>query len=272
MGIDELTLMFNRAWQQTFLKPKLFLVSLHLFVCGLLVIFFRSLAVHAGPWMVKSMTFLPIFLSSGILLSMGVLLIRIYHDEVKQRSIQYKETLKKSWDTVIGTSYIFIPVILCYLILWMLSGLFYLLGELPLLGEMFQTILVFGPFLLNLGSLLLCVLSLMLLFLVTPVVALKSASKEQIASLVLERIRACVFTNICLLLLALVPFILAGGLLVGAAILTTTSEIMVSSVLRVSVEWFFMMIPFTALLSPAVIFFFNLAAESHVFMQKRLRV
>ncbi len=35
------------------------------------------------------------------------------------------------------------------------------------------------------------------------------------------------------------------------------------------VQSFFVMIPFTALLSPAVVFFFNFAAESHVLMKQQ---
>jgi hypothetical protein len=38
--------------------------------------------------------------------------------------------------------------------------------------------------------------------------------------------------------------------------------------LHIVLQWFFIMLPFTALLSPAVVFFFNFATEAHVFLKR----
>src|SRR5208337_3939660 len=101
-----------------------------------------------------------IFLCAGFLLAAGVILVRIYHDEVKERPTRYRDIVAKSWEVAIGSSYFSIPIILCYLLLWMLLGIFVLLKEIPGIGDLFGVLLSFGPFLINLGSLLLCVISL----------------------------------------------------------------------------------------------------------------
>lgn len=165
MNLSDIQFIFNRAMSHTFCRKKLLLVFIVLALCGLLVIFFRGLSIHAGQWIVMSLTFLPFFVCAGILLSMGILLIRIYHDEIKNKTINYLEILNKSWDVVIGASYFSIPIILSYLLLWILLGIFVLLKQIPAIGDIFAIILAFGPFLLNLGTLVLCLLNLAMLFL-----------------------------------------------------------------------------------------------------------
>ena len=96
---------------------------------------------------------------------MGILLIRMYHDEVKQRDVNFWNTLSRSWEVVIGASYFALPIIFSYLLLWMLMGIFVLLQDIPLFGEFFGTVLSFAPFLINLGTLVLCLLALAVLFL-----------------------------------------------------------------------------------------------------------
>ena len=92
MDFQAFSFIFNRALAFTFSKKKLLFVFCILALSGLLVVFFRGFALHAGQWVQLSLTFLPIFICTGILLSMGILLIRIYHDEIKQREINYWNT------------------------------------------------------------------------------------------------------------------------------------------------------------------------------------
>src|SRR5690606_7011375 len=122
---------FNRASNHTFCQSKLLFTFLVLAGCGLLVVFFRGLALHAGQWVLLSLTFLPIFLSAGVLFAMGILLIRVYHDEIKKRDFSYLEIVGKSWEILVGASYLSVPIILGYLVLWMVMGVFYLLREIP---------------------------------------------------------------------------------------------------------------------------------------------
>lgn len=269
MDFQTFSQIFNRALALTFSKKKLFFVFCVLALSGLLVVFFRGLALHAGQWVMLSLTFLPIFICTGILLSTGILLIRIYHDEVKKKDVNYWQTLSKSWEVIIGASYFSIPIIFAYLLLWMLLGIFVLLSEIPAIGEFFGAILAFGPFLINLGTLVLCLLGLCVLFFIAPLIALKGLERGAVFQLGVKRLEKDPFANIILLLCALLPLAFVITLLLLAVLLTGTLCVDCNNSLQTILKWFFIMLPFTAFLTPAVVFFFNFAAESHVLMNKK---
>ena len=271
MNLSDIQFIFNRALSLSFDKKKLFCVFVILALCGLLVVFFRGLAIHAGEWMRMSLAFMPFFLCAGILLSTGIVLIRIYHDEIKKKAVKYSEILNKSWEIVIGSSYFCIPVILGYLLLWMLLGIFLLLKEIPGVGEFFGVVLAFSPFLLNLGSLILCLFTIAMLFFITPLIAFKGLNRIQISQMLVKRLQEDPFSNLLLAAIAVLPLIFVGGLLTFAAYLTGALCYSCESPLLNLLQWFFIMIPFTLFLSPAVVFFFNFAAEAHVLMHKSLR-
>lgn len=268
MKLSDVQFIFNRALALSFSARKLLLAFCVLALCGLMVVFFRALALNAGQWVMMSLTFLPFFLCAGILLSVGVVLTRIYHDEIKQKPIAYGDILAKSWEVLIGASYFSIPMILSYLLLWMMLGIFVLLKQIPGVGEFFAVILIFGPFLLNLGSLVLCLLNVAMLFFVTPIIALKGLNRMRVTEILVKRLRGDAFSNILLAITAVLPLVFISALLVLAALMTGSMCASCESPLHSVLQWFFIMIPFTALLSPAVVFFFNFAAEAHVLTQK----
>lgn len=271
MTFKDIAFIFNRALSLTFSKKKWLLVFSVLALSGLLVVFFRGLSLHAGQWIQQSLTFLPIFLCAGILLSMGILLIRIYHDEIKKTSVYYRDIIANSWQLVIGASYFTIPIILSYLLLWMLLGIFVMLKEIPLLGDFISVILAFAPFVINLSTLILCVLSVALLFFVAPVLALRGMDRYLVSQLVVSRFQSDIFSNLVLICLALFPLLCILGLLTLAVSMTGSLCLDCQTPVQTILKWFFIMLPFTAFLTPAVIFFFNFAAESHVLMQKQTR-
>lgn len=271
MTLADIQFIFNRAFSKSFNLKKLLLVFIVLALCGVLVVFFRGLAVNAGHWLTLSLSFLPIFLCSGVLLSTGILLIRIYHDEIKNKSVKYGDVFAKSWDVILGASYFAVPIILSYLLMWMLLGIFFLLRDIPSVGQFFAVILAFAPFLINLGSLVLCLLNFALLFFVAPVIALKGFNKMQISKVLVNRIESDVFSNLLFALIASLPLLFVVSILSIAAFLTGTICYTCDLPIYTVLQWFVIMIPFTALLSPAIVFFFNFAAEAHVLMQKELK-
>lgn len=269
MNLHDIQFIFNRAWSLTFTRKKLLSVFFVLMFCGVLVVFFRGLSLHSGQWISLSLAFLPIFLCAGILLTTGVILIRVYHDEIKKKSISYRGIISNSWDLIIGTAYLSIPLVLCYLLLWMLLGIFFLLNDIPVVGGLFSVTLAFAPFLLNLGALMLCLLSISTLFFVAPVVALKGINRIQLSQVIAKRIQQDMFLNLFLATIAALPLLILSGILVLAAFLTGAICYNCPEPSYIILQWFFVMIPFTAILSPAVIFFFNFAAESHVLIRKQ---
>ena len=262
---------FNRALSLCISKKKFFIVFPVLFLCGIFIVYCRAFASDASGWIKMSLAFLPILLSSGLLLSLGALLIRIYYHEVKSLKFHYTELLGKSWDLIIGTSYLAIPPVLVYLMVWILLGIFLLLQEIPGVGNAIGILLSFGPFLLILTSLLLCLFNLSLLFFVTPAIALKSHDKTQLAKEVFSSIRKKLFSNLLFLLIALIPIAFVVGILSFAAMLTHENYFAQDHSLSIGLYWFFIMIPFSALVTPGVVFFFNFAAESYNYLQKKAK-
>lgn len=269
MDLQEIQTFFNRAWHHTFERKKLLTVFFFTLMCGLLVIFFKGLALQTGQWAAQSLIFLPIFISSGVLLALGVVLIRIYHDEIKKREISYRNVIGKSLDIIIGSAYLSIPIILSYLLLWMLLGVFFLLNDIPGLGGVFSVILAFAPFLLNVAALVLCVISISMLFFITPIIALKGINRIQLAQVLAKRLQEDMFLSLLLATIAAGPLLLLSGLLTLAAYMTGSICYVCDNNLYTTLQWFFIMIPFTAFLSPAIVFFFNFAAESHVRLRRR---
>lgn len=268
MDFQSLSYIFNRALSLTFDRKKMLLVFCTLAMSGLLVIFFRGLAFHANQWVQLSLTFLPIFLCAGILLSLGILLIRIYHHEIKQRFVSYRDIAMKSWELIIGASYFSVPIILCYLLLWVVLGIFLLLKEIPAVGGFFSAVLAFAPFVINLAAILLCLVSLLMLFFVAPILALKGMDRQVVLQTIVRRFEKDSFANGVLIFMSLIPLALILTLLILSAVLTGSVYLDYENLPQIILSWFFIMLPFTAFLTPAVIFFFNFAAEAHVLMNR----
>ncbi len=271
--IEDLQNIFNRALFLSFSKARLLFAFCVLALCGLLVIFFHGLATAAGAgkglWVGMSLTFLPIFLCAGMLLAAGVVLIRAYHDEIKNRPTTLWMVIDKSWEVVMGATYFAIPFILAYLVLWIGLGFFILLSALPQIGPFFGVVLAFAPFLINVASLLLCLLNFAMLFFITPLIALKGLDRQRISQMAMQKLQIDLFPNLLLMGIAILPLFCVAALLMGGAFLTESVCATSPTCLYTVLQWFFIMIPFTALLAPAVVFFFHFAAESHILLQKK---
>lgn len=270
MNLSDIQFIFNRAWAYTFSRPKLLIAFTVLAACGLMIIFFRAISLNASQWVAMSLAFLPFFLCAGVLLSLGVFLTRVYHDEVKGKSSTYSEILNRSWEVIFGSAYFSVPIILGYLLLWVCLGIFVLLKQIPGVGELFSVIFAFGPFLINLASLLLCVFSLAFLYVVTPILALKGLNRIRVIQTLTRRLKENPFLNIILAVLAILPFVMIITLLIVAAVITGVVCYGCESPVHNILQWFFIMIPFAAILAPAVVFFFNFSAEAHVLIAKNL--
>jgi hypothetical protein len=260
---------FNRALNFSFSKKKWLFVFPILLLCGLLIVLSHILSVGVHHWVSVSLAFFPLFFCATILMAAGIPLIRIYHDEVKGKSLSYRRTLKHSWKLMGETVSLMVPLLLGYLVLWALLGIFYLFKAIPHVGEILGIILSFGPFLLILGSLILSVFALLLLFFFTPQVALKSVMSWELVEKMFVRFKSHFFGELIFLILGLVPVLVVVGLLVLAATLTGMTYFVTEGTGAIGLQWFFIMIPFAALLSPAAVFFFNFAAESFVALQRR---
>ena len=270
MSWKELEFIFNRALQFTFSKKKLCFVAAVLVCCGNLIVLCRTLAAVSGSYLALSLTFVPIFFCTAGLLALGILLIRIYHHEVKGLPISYARTFVSSKDLLIEVAYLSVPLVVIYFALWALFGFFYLLKRIPLLGNALGVIFSFGPFLLLLSFFLVCCFSIFVLFFVTPSISLKSTTRKDLVESVWNRFKFNPFSNLSLLALAMVPLLFTTGLMVLSAVLTGKSYFEAQKTVEVGFQWFFIMLPFAILLAPSVIFFFNFSVECHALMLKKM--
>ncbi|MEI6243267.1 MAG: hypothetical protein WCP39_07710, partial [Chlamydiota bacterium] len=198
-----------------------------------------------------------------ILLSLGVFLIRIYHHEVTNLKFHYRKVLASSWELIIGTSYFAIPSVLLYLLLWICFGIFLLLKEIPFIGPTIGVVLAFAPFLIILSSIVLVLFNFGLLFFVSSAVALKPMHRLAMAQGIFANIKKNLFTSLCLFFVALFPLACVVGVLSLAAVLTGAIYLDDTGLLSVTLQWFFIMIPFSAILTFPTVFFFHFAAETY---------
>lgn len=257
---SEIEKSFYRAGALAFSRKKMVVAFPVLVLCGVLIVFCRAVAFDASDWVALSLTFLPVLLSAGLLLPLGVVLIRIHQCESKHHTLHLKQLCIDSLELILGTAYLALPSVLLYLMLWIVLGVFFLLKE---LGDFFGVLFAFAPFILIFAALLLCLFNLGVLFFVAPVTALQPAQRGSLVRKVLSLIGQRPLTTLALFLLSLVPAAILVGLLSMAALLTDVRFTVAENSLSVALEWFFIMVPFCALLTPAVTFFFNFAAESH---------
>ena len=269
MNLSDIEEIFNRAFSKAFSRKKFIFLFPILLSCGILTVFCRALSLGVNHWVWMSLSFLPIFLSTGVLLAAGVLLTKMYVFEVKGVVYEIGKLFTRSLQLIMGVSYLCFPLILAYLILWSIMGVFYLLKQIPAFGDVFGTLLSFGPYLLVLGSFGLAIVSILLLFFITPHVALKKTLEMNIAEEITGRIKSSIFANGLLFFTGLVPLALVLFFLILGAVMTGSSYFAAKAALGMSIQWIMMMIPFCAIMTPFVIFFFNFSLESYMLLKRK---
>ena len=268
MTLQSIQQLFNRAFYLSFSRSKLFFTFCVLVLCGLMLIFFRGMSLHANAWVQMGLIFLPIFMAGVMLMGSGIVLIRMYHDEIKHHQASLKKIVGNSWEVIVSPISFLLPFILLYLILWIALGVFVLLYEIPVLGKFFEVVFAFGPFVIHVLSLIVCAIFIFALFYVTPLVALKGVYRTTLYQTLLNRAQSDLFSHFFLFFIGLWPLVLVACILVLANFMTGCLLTGSCTPAQDIIQAFFIMIPFAALLTPFVIFFFNFSAESHVMLQK----
>jgi hypothetical protein len=262
---------FSAAAVQACSRRQWLMAFVALCVAGLFFVLCRAVAVEASPWIAMSLTFLPILFSSGVLLPLGILLIRAYTRESKQTTPSLQQILVGSVEVIAGASSLSIPSLFAYMVLWILLGFFVLLRDIPLIGPFINVLLAFGPFLLIFGSIALCCLNLGILFFLAPAAAWRKRRYWELANKVGKNLAACPLSALVLLGISLLPLGVIGALLYVSTRLTNFTFAVNGSGVARAMESFVLMLPFAALLAPAVVFFFIFAAESAQLLQRKQR-
>jgi hypothetical protein len=129
-------------------------------------------------------------------------------------------------------------------------------------------VLAFGPFLLIVCLLVLCLANIGLLFFVVPAVAHQSVKRLELWVQLRKTLQTRPFQSALLFFLGILPVLLMGALLSLAATMTNLSFAIDQATAAQALEWFFVMIPFCALLTPPTLFFFHFAAESYTLLRR----
>jgi len=259
--------LFNRAFYGAFDARKNVLISLVLFWGGLLLVFFRALSFGASPWVRLNLIFMPIFLCSGLLLALGVVLVRMYRQEQKQKKWFFQELIVKYGEVILGASYFAVPVALLFLLLWFVVGVFILFSKIPVVGPLFGAFLASVPFLLNSLAISLLIATIAFLFFASPLLAVKQGNFVSILRRIFERFWTDPYQSLSFFFRALFP-VLGSGLVLWLSSSMTKGLFPAPNEFVSVLRMFFMMIPFVLLISPAICFFFNYACEANSELEK----
>lgn len=265
---ESIELSFNRALQDSISKKKILFTCPLLILCGLIFVICRTIAMNSGSWIKLFLGFFPFFLSFGVLLGAGVVLIKAYYAEQKKEEHSFKKIILQSYQMIMNIAYLALPFIMAYIAIWIVLGIFYLLKSIPFLGSLLGPMLAFIPFMLILTAMLLGLSTVFFLFFATPEAALKTGLKWILIKKTAVRVKKSLFTDLISILLSLIPLFISLGLLYGSSWIVSTIFFEGASEVSFAFESLFMMIPFCFLLTPSVIFFFNFSAESFLLDQK----
>lgn len=271
MEFKDLEMMCERAGRHTFSRAKFFMTAVALLGAVFLVAI--SILLSYLPTMWGSMSpFLLLMLGLFcVLLSLGVALISSYHDEVKGKELSHSHIMLHTYRVLMKVAPLFVPILLVLLGLWVVEGVFTLLQQVPYVGAVIALVTSFIPFIWMLALLALTIVAVYLLFTVTPILALRNLSKEELEPYCEAELKESVFVRIFLFIVAILPLIIVEKLLVGAAKWAMLSTAAGMSSQSPFLQSLFFLVPAALIITPTIIFFFNMAAEAHVLVQKRGR-
>ncbi len=251
---------FNRALKQSFCWSKWIGCSVSIVVIGLIFLFFGTLAASSAGWLKATLGLLPLFLSVGLFCSLGVILVKLYDDELQRKKSTLLSVAKDSLQLLLGTSYITIPLFVLFIVLWIFLGLYQLLSYTPLFGSFIGVTLSFVPFLIYVALFLILAISVITLFYLVPPVAINGWEGREIIKQKLTEILVDPFNHGKYLLIALIPPTISLFILLWSARMAKLhfKEVEID---LFAVQWVIVLIPFAALLAPSVLFFFNFAHE-----------
>jgi hypothetical protein len=247
----ELSAMFNRSWEYALNLKNFFYIFCGLLLSGLLFFLFQLLGFSASSWLHLPLKFIPFSFSFFIMIVTGALLLSTDKREIEHT---FKFSFAAMGHIIISAAYLAIPLLLAFIILWVLLGIFILIKAIPYVGKIFGVFLSFLPFIVNLAALLLGIIAVVMLFFLTPVIEEKGNLEFKDF---LKRFSAPLFEHCVAFVTAVFP-VWAAWLLARHALFMTLS---LHSSSTMFLHVLMVLVPFAAFLTIPVIFFFNFSRE-----------
>lgn len=260
--------MFIRALRLSFSKQLFFWTLLSFIPSIITAALCRPLMEGASTWLSLALVLFPFFVWITSLSMAGVFITRVYHHRVKGIEYSLRDLYLQSKAAIIEVLYFSTPILLLFTAVWALLGFFFLLQSLPALGNLIMSLLAAVPLLLLFCCVALLDLSFCVLFFSVPAISLGSKKKLALIYEVVGKFQLAPLLLIKHMLLASLPLVLlciyfAIALTLDALIFSSSQHIFYAFLQLIS---FMLLISF--IFTPAVIFFFNFAAESHVYFKK----
>lgn len=250
---------FNKTFRSSYTSSGMLFLAIILVLCGMIILFCRTVGLLMGNWGLWSMTFFAVLLSAIPMQATALILMRLHANEEGKT---LKQFVFDSWERISTAALLALPILLAMIVMSMCVGVFLLLKEIPILGAFFAVVLAFAPYLLVVGSLLLLISEIFLCFFIIPRLAFTpSLSMQELFSSGIRALKADPFTHLALLVIGLLPAFVWGWLLWCAFVWTKGMYLLDQSLLEGMLQDFFLMIPALVLWAPALQFFFYFSAE-----------
>jgi hypothetical protein len=262
MNWTSLETAFQKAFRGSFSYRQCLTAFVALVSSGSLTVLCWALSYKAPAWISLSLFFVPIFASFAILLIAGMILCKMYLQEDRRSDFSFEQILFWAKEIFISIASLVRSFLFIYLIVWSAMGVFFLLKALPWIGEFLSIFLSIGPFLFIFASFLLCFASVVFVFFVAPMATLDTIRSGTLLHKVWQIWQGHILSALLLLFLSAIPFLFTTILLYFSAMLTNTSFFSSESSLSIAMQRFLLMIPFVAILTPSLVFFFHFAVES----------
>lgn len=259
MNLETLREMFNRAFKRCFDLRQFLFLFLVLLACGILFFFFQGIALYASGWLSYPLKCLPLFLAAALLLGGGVW---VCHQTLDQPEGEKKREMFP-WGVMIRASYNALPLLMAFLLFWILLALFIGLKVLPIIGPFFGIFLAFAPFILSFGTLALFIVAFPLLFFAAPIFAFEERIERKKFK---KQFKSEPFLHLLLLLVGFLPVGIMWYFLTYAFSLSLEIYSHTDGPVTQILQSFFMLLPYGALFTPVWLFFFHFASESYKYL------
>ncbi len=249
MTLKDLAALFNRSCEGILNLQKLLSIFFVLIVSGLVFLSFQFFIVHSPNWLKLPLIVIPFFITCFLLMLCGSDLCQ----PAKEKRFFFD---LKNW---LPASYFYFPLVLTAIVSAILFALLMLVKAIPIFGTFAGILLAFVPFLLNFVLLLLVVAAVCMLFFFTPLI---EKNKDLDLKTLLKRFRRDIFTHLLHFIFALLPLAIIYVLCVKALKWTVLGYGAGDGLNVLMLQGLFILIPFAALLSFPLLFFFNFSRES----------
>lgn len=260
MDLKEIAQIFNKAFINSFNLKRSFVAFLILLLSGLSFLLLQTVAIHSFLWMKLFLISSSFFIVIWVMMSGGPVLIRLYTKEKSNEKYDFPASILQFKDLIFRPLYIILPVVLAFFIFCLFSIFCFLLKSIPYVGVLFGIVLAFAPFIFNFSIIMLFLASLAALFFLSPVFA----CQENLDLMGLfNSIRRDFFSSLFLSATAYFSLFVIWKVLVAAMKISLQLYTCGDGVVEYFLCSLVMMIPFLIVMTPALVFFFIFAYESH---------